>query len=276
MIVSPDEDIIIKVVGGVYKNSITEQNRYATVSDLSGTSGVQSWTAENDVEYTIRQAHGGVEVQPTASDSLSDEVGGAEVYENAGLIEVFVSLTSGMDQLLTDISDGVYHLRRISIAINGNDFYLRDPVRISADETNARWRFNCDTGVSITESGYALFVEYDGPPEVWWDADDLGFITDSNNYWQFRGAKIEYHAFVTDSATVIGTIYIAHDSGDNHVTHMETSSGGTDAGTALFWHRETGWNNERKLYLYRTDGESVNHTIHWTAQVYYAAEYYDD
>lgn len=34
-IVSPDEDIIVQIVGGVYKDSITENNRYTVVSDLS-------------------------------------------------------------------------------------------------------------------------------------------------------------------------------------------------------------------------------------------------
>ena len=44
-IVSPDEDIIVKVAGGVYKDSITEPNRYATIYDLStSTGGVGSWT----------------------------------------------------------------------------------------------------------------------------------------------------------------------------------------------------------------------------------------
>lgn len=33
-IVSPDEDIIVSVVGGLYKGSITEQNRYANLSDI--------------------------------------------------------------------------------------------------------------------------------------------------------------------------------------------------------------------------------------------------
>jgi len=32
-IVSPDEDIIVKIDGGIYKGSISEQNRYVTVSD---------------------------------------------------------------------------------------------------------------------------------------------------------------------------------------------------------------------------------------------------
>ncbi len=33
-IVSPDEDIIVSVVGAMYKDSITEPNRYATISDI--------------------------------------------------------------------------------------------------------------------------------------------------------------------------------------------------------------------------------------------------
>jgi hypothetical protein len=33
-IVSPDEDIIVKVSGGIYRGSISEPNRYATMSDV--------------------------------------------------------------------------------------------------------------------------------------------------------------------------------------------------------------------------------------------------
>ena len=38
-IVSPDEDIIVTIAGGVYKGSIEEPNRYVTVSDLAEASG---------------------------------------------------------------------------------------------------------------------------------------------------------------------------------------------------------------------------------------------
>ena len=34
VIVSPDNDIVVKIKGGMYKDSITEQNRYATMSDV--------------------------------------------------------------------------------------------------------------------------------------------------------------------------------------------------------------------------------------------------
>jgi len=39
-IVSPDEDIIVNVVGAMYKESITEPNRYATISDIGDAGGV--------------------------------------------------------------------------------------------------------------------------------------------------------------------------------------------------------------------------------------------
>jgi hypothetical protein len=41
-IVSPDEDIIVTVSGAVYKDSITEPNRYATISDIGDSGSVTS------------------------------------------------------------------------------------------------------------------------------------------------------------------------------------------------------------------------------------------
>lgn len=41
-IVSPDEDIIVQVTGAMYKESITEPNRYATISDISANAAVTS------------------------------------------------------------------------------------------------------------------------------------------------------------------------------------------------------------------------------------------
>ena len=41
-IVSPDEDIIVQVVGAMYKDSITEPNRYATISDIGDAGGIST------------------------------------------------------------------------------------------------------------------------------------------------------------------------------------------------------------------------------------------
>ena len=250
-------------------------NRVATLADIDA--NPKTWTAENDVQYTIRQAHGGTQVQTAQYSIIDTEVGAPTNQVNQTTIQITLSMAD--DALFAPLITNNNYIRSIVLNINGNSRVLKDPSRISDDGTNAIWQFVSDTPITLDSStGYGFVVRYDGPPVLWWNADDLGFIQDSNNYWHFRGAKIDYHAYVNDGGTVIGTIYIASDSDDSNVTHIETSSGGNDAGAAHFWHRKTwtGSTEERKLYLYRIDGESQVHKIHWTAQVYYAAEAYGD
>lgn len=43
-VVSPDEDIIVSVAGAMYKDSITEPNRYATISDITTPTTETSFT----------------------------------------------------------------------------------------------------------------------------------------------------------------------------------------------------------------------------------------
>ena len=266
--------------GNVYINwgdatiSPNATNRVATLADID--SAPKSWTATNDAQYTIYQAHGGVEVATAATSILSDEVGSPTLQVNQTSIQILMSLATD-----TEFANIVANetIRSIILSVNGNDRILFNPARVSDDGTYAIWAFTSNQPITLSDSeGYGLNVTYGGPPVLWWNADDLGFITDSNDYWQFRGAKIEYQAYVPDGGTLIGTIYIANDSTDTNVTHIETSSGGNDTGAAHFWYRKPYdvQDNERRLYLYRTDGEAQTHKIHWTAQVYYATEYYGD
>lgn len=248
-------------------------NRVATLADIE--SAPKTWTATNDEQYKIYQASGGVEVTTTAITTLSDEVGSPTDQVAQTNIQIEMSLAT--DTELTDIVANE-NIRSIILNVDGHDRVLYNPSRVGSDGTNAIWSFSSDTPITLSSSsGYGFYVRYGGPPVLWWDADDLGFIQDSNNFWQFRGAKIDYHAYVTDAGTIIGSIYIANDEGgDNNVTHIETSSGGNDVGAASLWHKQQGSGSERKLYLYRTDGEGQLHKIHWTAQVYYATEYFGD
>jgi hypothetical protein len=246
-------------------------NRVATIGDIN--SAPKTYTANNDATYGTYQANGFTEVTSNASSTTTDEVGSAADYFNTGQIEVFISLNNTTDALLTSIQNGSVYVRKITITNNLTDYFLTNPVRLSDDGTNARWRFDCSPELSIANNtGYGLSIEHGGSPIVWWDSETLGLSSSSD----FRGAKIDYHAYIDDAGTVIGTIYLASDSGDMNVTHIETSSGGSDTGTAVFWRRGTIWSDEGKLFLYRTDGESQLHKIQWTAQVYYATEYYGD
>lgn len=231
--------------------------------------GNPTYTATNSERYGTYQASGFVEVTPSALQTST-----AQAYTLGGASnDTSITLVLGLTQN-TLLSESPY-LRRITIEDgNGNDRILRNPYTQGATEGGFIWVFECDPILSLNDaSNYPLSITHGGAPVLWWDADDENPTGEDFSNFDFRGAKIEYHAYISDAGTMIGTIYIADDSGSRNVTHIETSSGGSDTGTAVFWDR---YGNERELYLYRTDGEAVLHKIQWTAQMYYASEYYDD
>ena len=242
-------------------------NRVATIGDIEN--APKTYTASNEARYGTYQASGFVEVTSNAATSFTAQVYSPSFIANTTTVVLLVDQTAN-DLLATNPS-----WREITIYDETDTTrVLRNPVSQGPTEGGYLWLFGCDgTLVLDTGTAYTVNGSYGGAPILWWDASNEnptdGDFTNSN----FRGAKIEYHAYVEDSGTVIGTIYIADDSNDYNVTHMETASGGNDVGTALFWNRS---GSETQLHLYRTDGENVLHKIQWTAQMYYATEVYDD
>lgn len=236
--------------------------------------GTQTWTANNDVVYEIHQAHGGFEVNTTASTYVSASVTVTGDYVNANSFNISVSDPTLHDALLA-INAGTEYLRQIRADVYGVTRYFTLAGSLGEGGFILA-TMNYETSLSISNgTSFVLELYYGGAPVVWWDADALD-IKQEADFWHFRGAKIDYHAYSTDSGTMIGTIYIAHDSGDHNVTHIETSSGGNDNGSVVLWKRnEADYANERRLYAYRSDGEESTTRIHWTAQVYYASEYWD-
>jgi hypothetical protein len=242
-------------------------NRVATIGDIE--TAPRTYTANNEARYGTYQASGFVEVTSNAATPFT-----AQVYSPDGTYNV-TSTTLLVDQTANDLLATNPSWREITI-IDGTDSVrvLRNPSSEGPTEGGYLWSFGCDATLDLNPgTAYTVSGSYGGPPILWWGADNEnptnGDFTNSN----FRGAKIEYHAYVSDGGTIIGTIYIADDSNDDNVTHMETASGGSDVGTAIFWNRSA---SETELCLYRTDGESVLHKIQWTAQMYYATEVYDD
>jgi hypothetical protein len=241
----------------------------AGADGADGSDSPKEYTADNEERYGTYQASGFTEVTTTASSTL-----GATVYAFGGAsndTSTQLSLGEAQHTLLF----GNPYLRRITIYDETDTTrFLRDGFYVEPSEGGYLWQFNCDQTLSLLDAtNYNLDIEHGGPPIIWWDADDYNNTNEEFVNSNFRGAKIEYHAYVSDGGTVIGTIYIANDSGDDNVTHIETSSGGGDVVSATFWGRDGG---ERELFLYRIDGEGRTHKIQWTAQMYYATEYYDD
>jgi len=241
----------------------------AGADGADGADSPKEYTADNEEQYGTYQASGFTEVTTTSSSTLGDTVyafGGASNDTSTQL-----SLGEAQHTLLF----GNPHLRRITIYDETNTTrFLRNGFYVEPSEGGYLWQFNCDQTLSLFDAtNYNLDIEHGGVPIIWWDADDENPTDENFTNSDFRGAKIEYHAYVSDGGTIIGTIYIANDSGDDNVTHIETSSGGSDAVSATFWGRD---GDERELFLYRIDGEGRTHKIQWTAQMYYATEYYDD
>lgn len=241
-----------------------------------GDSDPKTWTAENNSLYEIFQVHGGIEVTTSGPNYFSEQVVAVGNYQN--VYTITVSVSPELNTIFTNIQNGSEYFRYMVIYTN----YGEKVVELGGAAAENQWYLYSPSGnISVFDTELlSLELTYGGAPVVWWDADTLG-IKQEEDYGLFRGAKIDYHAYSTDSGTLIGTIYLAHDSGDHNTTHIETGSGGNDLGNVVLWKRfwdsnhADHYQNERKLYMYRTDSEGSTTKIHWTAQVYYGPEFWD-
>jgi len=123
---------------------------------------------------------------------------------------------------------------------------------------------NSSLPVSQGQTAYYRIVT-GADPVVWWDAATL-----PNGDNNFRGATIDYHAW-TGESTIIGTIHIVNDSGEEHISHSEVQSGSSDGENDDLWVVL----NEGTVGYQRIDGESKTLKIQWTAKVFYGSEFYD-
>jgi hypothetical protein len=127
--------------------------------------------------------------------------------------------------------------------------------------------FDIWPGQVTYDQGDTIYFRYftGGGSVVWWDKADL-----PGGAGNFRGAVIDYHAY-TGESTIIGTIHIVDDDGEEHISHQEVQSGSTDGENDDLWLVTT----EGQIKYRRIDGESKTLKIHWTAKVFYGSELYD-
>jgi hypothetical protein len=107
-----------------------------------------------------------------------------------------------------------------------------------------------------------------GDPVIWF----------RENRPNFRGAIIDYHAYIDDTTnsgggTIIGTIQISRDSGINTISHSESKSGtSTINENADLWYRT---NSERNIYFRMLNGDNSRLRIHWSSKLFFGEDYYD-
>jgi hypothetical protein len=189
-------------------------NRVATIGDIEN--APKTYTANNESRYGTYQASGFVEVTSNASTGFTAQVYSPDFTANS------VSVTLLVDQTANDLLATNPSWREITIYDETNTTrVLRNPSSEGPTEGGYLWSFGCDGTLTLdTGTAYTVSGSYGGAPILWWDADNENPTGEEFSNSNFRGAKIEYHAYVEDSGTVIGTIYIADDSNDrNRYSH---------------------------------------------------------
>ena len=112
-------------------------------------------------------------------------------------------------------------------------------------------------------------VSFDGTtPVAWFDVNTSPFgLTD------FRGAIIEYHAFLGGgvNGTIIGTIHLANDYDPGDATHTENLSGEQTLQSVSVWGSDSF--HTRGLLCFKTiNGHAATLQIQWTAKLFYGHE----
>jgi hypothetical protein len=168
------------------------------------------------------------------------------------------------DQELYDLYDGPTDFG-FEISLDSTTWYPAEVVGASTNNWLQVYLVG-DRQLSVTQGEPIYYrVSTGGDPVIWWNKNDLpGGATD------FRGAIIDYHAY-TGESTIIGTIHIVDDDGEEHISHQEVQSGSTDGENDDLWLVT----NEGRIQYRRIDGESKTLKIHWAAKVFYGSEYYD-
>jgi hypothetical protein len=177
----------------------------------------------------------------------------------------YVSLSASgaaRDALIALANGSVYY--RVQVSLNQTDWATGSVNGWGNDDVGIY--FDDGARLAVAQGDIVYYRTYTGGESVvWWDKDDL-----PGGSGNFRGAVIDYHAYTGD-ATIIGTIHIVDDDGEENITHTEVSSGSSDSENDDLWYVTS----EGEIRYRRLDGESSTLKIQWTAKVFYGSELYD-
>jgi hypothetical protein len=184
-----------------------------------------------------------------------------------GIARIWIDTTTTTIDEILDNTDaaGITDFNTIEFSLDNTTWYTVGGIWFEGDERGYGVNIGGDT---LTYSqGDTVYFRYEGggAPVTWWDKSELpGGGSD------FRGAVIDYHAY-TGESTIIGTIHIVDDDGEDHITHTEVQSGSTDGENDDLWVVTT----EGQIKYRRIDQEEKTLKIQWSAKVFYGSEAYD-
>lgn len=220
-------------------------------STATGNRRIEEVTGYKEVSVTERNT---VVLTTTASRSVVDD----------NRFWVDITLTTIDDVIENDNQYEVDNDSPIEFSLDNVNWYTYNGGYTSTGDERG---FNINNGPVTYNQGDTIYFRYTGggSPQTWWNKNEL-----PGGGTNFRGAVIDYHAY-TGEGTIIGTIHIVDDDGEENITHTEVSSGSTDSINDDLWVVTS----EGSIRYRRIDGESKTLKVHWTAKVFYGSELYD-
>ena len=250
---SPTVDLTSDLIGTNYSSPLGTVGTVKLIAP--GNRKIEEVYGYNSVEVTSRFFDSAVTT--TAAFANSGNQNYVTVNVTATQLEELVALTNG----------NAFYYFEVSL---DNDTYRKATYDgYNATLGSENFTFGLSGGVTLAvDAGTTVYyrIVTGADPVVWWNSANL---PNGNN--NFRGAVIDYHAY-TGESTIIGTIHIVNDDGEEHITHTEVQSGTSDGENDYLWLVQ----NEGTVSYYRIDGESKTLKVQWTAKVFYGSEYYDD
>jgi hypothetical protein len=214
----------------------------------------------------IEEVYGYKQVSVTEKATVNLTATASRNSDGQGIIWIDINTTT-VDEILSDYeAAGITDFNTIEFSVDNITWYTwGSGTFFNSDDRGYGVNLNGDT--LTYNQGDTVYFRYEGggAPVTWWDKSELP--GGSSN---FRGAVIDYHAY-TGESTIIGTIHIVDDDGEDHITHTEVQSGSTDGENDDLWLVTT----EGRIRYRRIDGESKTLKIQWSAKVFYGSELYD-
>jgi hypothetical protein len=259
---SPDNDITVTITGVDGSGAITSYTVSGTLPDIWPTNYINDG---GDDEYDT-----GNYINTDLGNELSYNNGNA-VYGDSNVgggdyvatyqsgIFGFFTCGAAINSIGTDGGSG-FDGSGMSVTggLYGGDTPAASPVIATWTNPNSNiWRIE-------TYSGGAAVSYNGGDGELWWDVNNS-----PSGSGQFRGAIIEYHAFIQGVGTIVGTIHIANDYDFHGATHTEHLSGDNGLNNLSLW---VGLGYRGQLYFKDINGSSRNMMVQWTSKVFYGSE----
>ena len=176
--------------------------------------------------------------------------------------ELRIARTPELDAVIIPLNDGgldaVY-----TLSFDGETY--REVWLSSVQSTEYWFYYQVDNNQTTPQTeGDVVYLRIvtGADSQIWWNKTEL-----PGGAGDFRGAVIDYHAY-TGEATIIGTIHIVDDDGEEYITHTEVSSGSNDSMNDNLWIVTS----EGSIRYARFDGEAKTLKIQWTAKVFYGSE----